>query len=78
MSEAENAGDDYGGTSVVRFRARTAMRQSEPYLSDAERSALRRLLAMEERIRLAVRKMEHLENACPTAKREIRALLLDE
>lgn len=79
MSEAENAsGGDYGGSEkVVQFRARPATKQSEPYLCDEERLALRRLIALEKKIALAIRKLELLEVACPTAKREIRAMLLD-
>lgn len=80
MSEQENGESgavDYGGNTVVQFRAsRPATRESQPYLTDDERLALRRLIAMEKQIALAVKKLEHLEHACPTARREIRALLL--
>ena len=73
MSEAADGGS---ADKVVQFRTRPAVRESVPYLTDDEKLAIRRLLAMEERIKLAVWKLEHLEHACPTAKREIRALLI--
>ena len=73
----EEEGQPPNGDKVVQFRAaRAAMKESVPFLSDSERVAIRKLIAMEERIALAVKKLEHLEHACPTARREIRALLV--
>jgi len=54
------------------------MKAGEPYLSDEERTVLRRLIALEKRLTAALVKVEHLEGVCPTFKREIAALLRGE
>lgn len=72
----EESGHPPSVDRVVQFRSRPAVKESVPYLTDPERLALRRLIALEERIALAIKKLDHLEMACPTARREIRAMLV--
>lgn len=77
MDETDR-GKEATGNSVVHFRARSAVRVSEPLLCDEERLALRRLIGLEKRLTAALVKVEHLEGVCPTFKREITALLRGE
>lgn len=78
MSE-EISNEMVAAANVVNLGAAREARARQPvqYLTDEERQSVRRLLAMKDRIIKAVEAIETLSHACPTAKRELRALALE-
>lgn len=66
--ETATTGSEQG--NVVAF-ARPMLQRTEPYLTDEERLALRRLIQLLPRLEALERKSNVVFNACPTARREL-------
>lgn len=71
VAAEENAS---GGAVVLPFSREAAARRQSPthWLTDAERAEFREMLAWYRDVRP---KIDHLMTACPTARRELSALL---